>query len=119
MNLKKKKKILQKRRWRVGKKVRGSAERPRLSLSLTHKHIYAQCINDEEGKTLVQLSSMAKDLRSQALKPNVEGAVQLGKAFGQKCKEAGIASVRFDRGYRRYHGAVKAFADAARESLTF
>tara|TARA_B100001248_G_scaffold220746_1_gene176705 strand:+ start:146983 stop:147342 length:360 start_codon:yes stop_codon:yes gene_type:complete len=119
MNLKKKKQVLQKRRWRVRKKVCGSVERPRLSLSFTHKHMYAQCINDDEGKTLVQLSSLTKDLRSEGLKPNVEGAAKLGKVFGEKCKAAGIASVRFDRGSRRYHGAVKAFAEAARESLTF
>ena len=116
MNLKKKKELLQKRRWRIRKKVRGTAERPRLSVRFTNKHIYAQCIDDVEGKTLVYLSSLSKDVADAKLHANVEGAAELGKRFGEKAKSSGVERVVFDRGGRLYHGCVKAFADATREA---
>ena len=115
MKLAKKQLLEQKRRWRLRKKVSGTAERPRLSVAFTHKHIYAQAINDVAGVTLACTSSLNKDLRSQNLKANVAGATALGKAFAEQAKAAGITQVVFDRGPRRYHGCVKAFADAARE----
>ncbi len=115
MKLAKKQLLQQKRRWRLRKKVSGTAERPRLSVTFSHKHIYAQVIDDCAGKTLVALTSTAKDSKSQSLKANVAGASALGKAFAQKAAAAGVSQVVFDRGARRYHGCVKAFADAARE----
>ncbi len=112
-----KKKILeQKRRWRVRNKVSGTEARPRLSLCLSNKHIYAQAIDDHAGKTLVALCSTSKELAGEKLLPNVEGAKALGEKFGAKLKAAGIDAVVFDRGPRRYHGVVKSFADAVRST---
>ena len=116
MKIQKKNDLLQKRRWRVRKKVVGTPERPRLSLHISNKHIYAQVIDDEQGKTLAFVSTLGKELRGQNLKANVSGASVLGKAFGEKAKEAGVGKVVFDRNGRKYHGCVKTFADAAREA---
>lgn len=115
MKLAKKQLLAQKRHWRLRRKISGTAERPRLSVAFTHKHIYAQAINDVAGLTIASISSLDKDLRDQKLKANVAGASALGKAFAAKAVAAGITQVVFDRGSRRYHGSVKAFADAARE----
>ncbi|MDR0428792.1 MAG: 50S ribosomal protein L18 [Puniceicoccales bacterium] len=116
MKLMQKKEQAQRRHWRVRKRVTGSAERPRLSLHFSNEHIYAQCVNDDEGKTLVALSSLSVEIRRANVRANVNGAVTLGEAFGQLAHGKGIRSVVFDRGSRRYHGCVKAFADAARKS---
>jgi len=109
-------KLLQKRRWRIRKKVNGTALRPRLSVKFSTKHIYAQAIDDDTGTTLVFLSSLDPELRKQKLSANLAGAKTLAAAFGVKAKAAGIASVVFDRSGARYHGKVKAFADTAREA---
>lgn len=106
----------QKRRWRIRKRVVGTSLRPRLTVTFTNQHIHAQLINDEEQKTLVAASTLGKDVRDQKLKPNVTGAETLGKMLGEKAKAAGVEQVVFDRAGRRYHGCVKAFADAAREA---
>jgi large subunit ribosomal protein L18 len=116
MNILKRKQLLrQKRVWRIRKKVSGTAERPRLCVSFTNKHIYAQAIDDTTGQTLVALSSLSKTLKEDKLSSNCKGAVSLGKAFAEKAKEAGITRVVFDRHGRPYHGRVKDFAEAARE----
>ncbi|MFA6289567.1 MAG: 50S ribosomal protein L18 [Opitutaceae bacterium] len=115
MNTIRKADLLQKRRWRIRKKVFGSAARPRLAVRFTSKHIYAQAIDDETGTTLVFLSSLDADLRKQKLTSNLAGAKALGVAFALKAKAAGLASVVFDRSGALYHGKVKVFADAARE----
>ncbi|MBS0631017.1 MAG: 50S ribosomal protein L18 [Verrucomicrobia bacterium] len=107
--------LLQKRRWRIRKKVNGTAARPRLCVRFTAKHIYAQAINDDAGTTLVFLGSLDADLRKQKLKANIASAKILGGAFAAKAKAAGIGSVVFDRSGAPYHGKVKVFADAARE----
>jgi large subunit ribosomal protein L18 len=107
--------LLQKRRWRIRKKVQGTAERPRLSVRFTGKHIYAQAINDDTATTLVFLSSLDAELRKKKLAANLAGAKELGSAFAAKAKAAGLSSVVFDRSGARYHGKVKVFADAARE----
>lgn len=120
MKLSKKIELLQKRKWRIRKKVIGSSERPRLSLHFSNTNIYAQCIDDKLGVTLCATSTTSKDLKEQKLKANIESAQKLGKAFAEKANQKGIHSVVFDRGGRKYHGCVKAFADAARENgLTF
>ncbi len=106
--------LLQNRRWRIRKKVTGTALRPRLAVRFTAKHLYAQAINDEASTTLVFLSSLDPELRKQKLKANIASAKTLGVAFAAKAKAAGIQSVVFDRSGARYHGKVKAFADAAR-----
>ena len=116
MKLQKKHELTQKRRWRIRKKIHGTAERPRLVVRFSHQHIYAQCIDDAAGHTVVSASSLDKDQRESAIKPNVDGAAALGKNLGEKAKVAGIQAVVFDRAGRRYHGCVKAFADAAREA---
>jgi large subunit ribosomal protein L18 len=107
--------LLQKRRWRIRKKVNGTAARPRLCVRFTSKHVYAQAINDDTGTTLVFLGSLDAELRKQKLKANLASAKVLGVAFAAKAKAAGIASVVFDRSGAPYHGKVKVFADAARE----
>ncbi|WP_309399113.1 50S ribosomal protein L18 [Cerasicoccus maritimus] len=106
----------QKRRWRIRKRVVGTAARPRLTVTFTNQHIHAQLINDDEAKTIVAASTLAKDVREDKLKPNVAGATALGKNLGEKAKAAGVEAIVFDRAGRRYHGCVKAFADAVREA---
>ena len=107
--------LLQNRRWRIRKKVVGTAARPRLAVRFTAKHVYAQAINDDAGTTLVFLSSLDAELRKQKLKANIASAKTLGVAFAEKAKAAGITAVVFDRAGAPYHGKVKTFADAARE----
>lgn len=116
MNTIRKAALLQKRRWRIRKKVTGTAERPRLSVRFSARHIYAQAVNDEAGATLVFLSSLDPGIRKgKKLQANLAGAEVLGEAFAAKAKAAGLASVVFDRNGARYHGKVKKFADAARK----
>jgi large subunit ribosomal protein L18 len=116
MNTIQKAELLQKRKWRIRKKVFGTAVRPRLSVKFSSKHIYAQAVVDDAGKTLVFLSSLDEELRKQNLKSNLAGAKALGAAFAAKAKAAGIVSVVFDRNGRPFHGKVKVFADSAREA---
>jgi large subunit ribosomal protein L18 len=115
MNTVRKAQLLQKRRWRIRKKVFGTAARPRLAVRFSTKHIYAQAIDDDAGSTLLFLSSLDPDLRKQKLAANLAGAKVLAVAFAAKAKTAGITAVVFDRSGARYHGKVKAFAEAARE----
>lgn len=114
MLLQKKIELSQKRVWRVRSKVVGTTERPRLCVSFTNKNIYAQAIADESGTTALYVSTLSKDLREEKLSANLAGATRLGTVFGERAKAAGITKVVFDRHGRRYHGCVKAFADAAR-----
>lgn len=116
MKLEKKKMLAQKRRYRVRNKVSGTNERPRLVLRFSNKHIGAQCVDDTEGKTLVALTSLSKELGGQKVLANMDGAKALGAKFGEKIKAAGIAAVVLDRGSRRYCGCVKSFAEAVREA---
>ncbi len=108
--------LLQKRRWRIRKKVVGTSARPRLAVKFSTKHIYAQAINDDTGTTVVFLGTLDAELRKQKLAANLASAKTLATAFAAKAKAAGITSVVFDRSGARYHGKVKAFADAAREA---
>jgi large subunit ribosomal protein L18 len=114
MKLNQKSILNQKRRWRIRKKVKGTAERPRLCVHFSNSHVYAQCINDVEGATLVYVSSVNKELCEEAIKPNVAGATKLGGIAAKFALEKGITRVVFDRSGRLYHGCVKAFAEAAR-----
>ncbi len=107
----------QRRRFRVRKAVRGSAARPRLTVSRTHKNVSAQIIDDSAGKTLVASSTLDTDLRAQVKYGGNKAAAQaVGKALAAKAIEAGIKEVCFDRGHNKYHGRVAALADAAREA---
>ena len=99
---------------RVSGAVRGSTERPRLAVYRSVKHIYAQIIDDTTGRTLVAASSGTEE----GLKHggNVKAATSIGKAIASKAIAQGIKQVAFDRGGFRYHGRIKALADAAREA---
>ena len=114
--IEKKNKLLQRRRWRIRKAVVGSPERPRLVVKFTNLHIHAQIIDDAAGRTLIGASTTQKAMREKKLLPNVAGATEFGTLFGEAAKNAGFSAVVFDRAGRRYHGTVKAFADAAREA---
>ena len=103
---------------RVRKKVLGTAERPRLNVFRSLKHIYAQVIDDEAGVTLVAASTVEPELREAVggYGGNVEAAKVVGRAIAQRALARGISKVVFDRGGYRYHGRVKALAEAAREA---
>ena len=98
---------------RVRKKVRGTAERPRLSVFRSSRHVYAQLIDDVSGRTLAAASTMELDARSGST-GNVDAAKAVGQRVGERAKSAGITTVVFDRGGFRYHGRVAAVADGAR-----
>lgn len=100
---------------RIRKKVRGTAERPRLAVFRSVNHIYAQVIDDKSGRTLATASTTEKGL---GLKSggNVEAAKAVGKAVAERAITAGVSSVVFDRGGYLYHGRVKALIDATREA---
>jgi len=98
------------RRSRIRSKIFGTAERPRLSIYRSNKYIYAQLVNDEQGKTLASASTLKLDNQSM---PTVN---QVGQIIAQKALKLGIKTVVFDRGGYKYHGKVKAVADAAREA---
>jgi large subunit ribosomal protein L18 len=98
---------------RIRKKVVGTAERPRLSIFRSLKHIYAQVIDDAGGRTIAAASSREKGQESGN---NKKGAAEVGKLIASRCREKGIESVVFDRGGFKYHGRVKSLADAAREA---
>ena len=100
---------------RIRKKVRGSAERPRLAVFRSLNHIYAQVIDDQSGKTLVTASTTEKALGVKA-GGNVEAAKTVGKTIAERAQKAGISSVVFDRGGYLFHGRVKALIDATREA---
>lgn len=109
-------KAKQHRQWRrrmhVRKKVTGSAERPRLSVFRSSKHIYAQLIDDLSGVTLAAATSLAKDAPYGG---NIKAAKLVGAKIAEAGKAKGIKKVCFDRAHYKYHGRVKALADAARE----
>ena len=109
---------LQRRRGRVrGALARAANGRPRLSVFRSSKHIYAQIIDDTNGRTVATASSLEKDMRGK-LKTGADtaAAVEVGKLVAERVKAAGVDAVIFDRGGYIYHGRVKALADAARET---
>jgi len=99
---------------RVRKVVKGTAERPRLTVFRSNKQIYAQVIDDLAGKTLLAASSRVKELADQKIN-KIEQAKQVGKLIAERCIGAGINDVIFDRNGYLYHGRVKSLAEAARE----
>jgi large subunit ribosomal protein L18 len=101
-----------KRRRRVRAKIRGSAERPRISVFRSNRGIFAQLIDDDSGRTLAAVNWTESDLRG--LKPT-EQATRAGALLAERARAAGIESVVFDRGGYQYHGRVKALAEGARE----
>jgi large subunit ribosomal protein L18 len=104
------------RRRHVRRRIVGTVERPRLTVFRSSKHIYAQLIDDLNGRTLAAASSNSADLRKDvAYGGNVKAAKAVGKRLAEVAKEHGITKAAFDRGHYRYHGRIKALADAARE----
>ncbi|MGD9630820.1 MAG: 50S ribosomal protein L18 [Pyrinomonadaceae bacterium] len=100
---------------RIRKKVRGTSDRPRLAVYRSLNHIYAQVIDDDNGKTLATASTTEKALAG-STGGNVEAAQRIGKAIAERAIAAGVASVVFDRGGYVYHGRVKALIDASRQA---
>lgn len=105
------------RKKRVRKKVYGTSERPRLVVYRSLKHIYAQIVNDEEHRTLLTVSDLSPEVRSQIKEgmKKVDKSVLVGEVVAKRALEKGITRVVFDRNGYRYHGRVKALADAARK----
>ena len=111
------KKAKLRRKYRARKRIFGSPERPRLSVFRTSRHIYAQIIDDYAGVTLASASTRSKGLRSEiANAGNKSAADVIGKAIAKQAIGVGIKCVSFDRNRYRYHGRVKALADAARKA---
>jgi large subunit ribosomal protein L18 len=115
--MKRKKERRKRAHLRVRSRVRGDAQRPRLSIYKSLKYIYAQVIDDDQGTTLVQANSSDPEIRSQLAKStsSKEAAKLVGETIAERAKEKGVEKVVFDRGGYIYHGNVKAVADAARD----
>ena len=103
------------RRWRVRKHLKGSAEQPRLSVFRSLKHIYAQVIDDGTGRTLASASTRDKGLEVK-YGGNKDSAALVGKAVAERAIAAGVKQIKFDRGSYKYHGRVAALAEAARKA---
>jgi large subunit ribosomal protein L18 len=114
--LRRKHRLSQRRRWRVRKRVIGTALRPRLAFHKSLKHLCAQLIDDAKGHTLLAVTTDSKAMRATGKKSfrNVAQAKALGERLGALAKERGLGAVVFDRGGHPYHGVVKAFAEAVR-----
>lgn len=104
------------RRAAIRKKLRGSAERPRLVVFRSLKHIYAQVIDDSSGQTLVSASSRSKDIEIAKSAKKTEQGFLVGQKLGEKAIAAGITKIAFDRAGYKYHGRVKALAEGARKA---
>ncbi len=103
----------ERRHYRLRKKIRGSAARPRLAVFRSNRYIYAQVIDDDAGRTVAAASSQEPAMRERRL--TKETAAEVGKLVAARAKEAGISRAIFDRGGYAYHGRIKALADGARE----
>jgi large subunit ribosomal protein L18 len=104
------------RHHRVRRKVTGTAERPRLAVFRSNKHISAQVIDDRSGRTLASASTVERDLRQAGATGNKVAASTVGRLVAERAKAAGVSEVVFDRGGFLYHGRVAAVADAARQA---
>ncbi|MBI4368819.1 MAG: 50S ribosomal protein L18 [Elusimicrobia bacterium] len=103
------------RKWRVAKKIRGTGKKPRLAVSTTLRHAYAQLIDDTSGRTLAFASTLSKELSSLEQTGNKQAAAAVGLLLAKKAAGKKIDQAVFDRGRRRYHGRVQALAESARE----
>lgn len=111
-----KRELKERRRNRIRKKIFGTLERPRLCVFRSHNHIYAQLIDDTTGSTLISASTLDKEFKGlDGNKSNIEFAKKVGTMIAEKALSRGIAKVVFDRAGYKYHGCIKALADAARE----
>jgi large subunit ribosomal protein L18 len=100
---------------RIRKKIEGTKDRPRMSVFRSKKHMYVQLIDDHEGRTLVSVSTLEKDLKGAKELKTCEGAKRIGELIAERAKAKGIEKVVFDRGGYLFHGRIKSMADAARE----
>ena len=100
---------------RIRRKVSGTAERPRFCVSITSAHIYCQFIDDVAGRTLASVSTLSPAFKAENGKANMEGAAMLGRLAGDAALAANIREAVFDRSGYKYHGRIKAIAEAARE----
>ncbi|MFC1737698.1 50S ribosomal protein L18 [Planctomycetota bacterium] len=117
MSTEKLRKAAFRRKYHVREKVFGTPERPRLSVFRSNRHIYAQVIDDIAGVTLISASTRAKSLREKLSKSNnIKTAKLVGQTVAKQALQVGIKCVRFDRNRYKYHGRVKALAEAAREA---
>jgi len=116
MRSEKKNALAKKRHWRVRKKVIGTPERPRMSVKFSGTHIYVQFIDDSAGRTLAAVSTRDKTAPKEVRGANVANATLTGKRAAEAAQKVQIQAVVFDRGSARFHGKVKALADAAREA---
>ena len=106
----------QRRQTRVRRRIRGADARPRLCVYRSGKHIYAQVISDETGRTLASASTLSATVKEGGKSANKDAAKRVGALIAQVCQERGIRSVVFDRNGFLYHGRVQALAEAAREA---
>ena len=97
------------RKVHIRKSVYGTVARPRMTVTRSNTNLYIQVIDDDEGRTLASISTLEKEFSN--LKPNIEGAMKLGEAFGKRLQDKSITTVVFDRNGYLYHGVVKALAD--------
>jgi large subunit ribosomal protein L18 len=104
------------RHFRVRKKITGTAERPRLAVFRSNRHISAQVIDDRSGRTLAAASTVEKSVREAGATGNKSAATVVGRLVAERAKSVGVGQVIFDRGGFRYHGRVAAVAEAAREA---
>ena len=116
MRTEKKHQLQQLRRWRIRKKVSGTKDCPRMAVCFSSENIHVQFIDDTVGKTLAAVSTVGKNSPAKDLSANVNGAKTVGALAAKNALDKGIKQVVFDRGGKRYHGKVKALADAAREA---
>lgn len=101
---------------RVGKKIRGTSDRPRLCVHRSLQNIHAQIVDDSKGRVLLGLSTLGKEVKDKVKNGgNIQSAMFLGEALAAMAKGQGITKVRFDRGGYLFHGRIKAFADGARK----
>jgi large subunit ribosomal protein L18 len=105
-----------KRAYRVRQNLRGTAEKPRLTVMKSNRHIAVQLIDDENGITLASASTLMKKFRSKKLTSNKEAARIIGSELGELAKDKQITTVVFDRGFYKYHGVIAELANAAREA---
>jgi len=110
----KQRRVKMKRRYRAA--VRGTADRPRLAVYRSLRHVYAQVINDDVGVTVASASTLEESASDDSATANCEAGKRLGKLIAERAKEHGIDTVVFDRGGFRYHGVIRAIADGARDA---
>ena len=113
MRTQEKQRLAKLRHWRIRKKIRGTEARPRMSVCFTNQHIYVQFIDDEGGRTIAAATTRKKGVKASA---NVASAKKIGTVAAEAAKSKGVTAVVFDRSGAKYHGKVKALADAAREA---